>query len=198
MPGPGQISPENLMSLETYAKWRKVHQPEMVALRQLRSVQLGEHLRVQFENEATVRYQIQEMLRVEKIFEEDGIVQEIAAYAPLVPDGSNWKATLLLGYPDAQERQRELAKLIGVASHVFVEVEGHPRIYAIADEDQVRDTATKTSAVHFLRFELDAAMVAFVQAGAGVRLGCDHTHYPMRTDLAAPTLASLAGDFNPS
>ena len=106
----GQISPENLMSLEAYAKWRKVHQPEMVALRRLRSVPLGEHLRVQFENEATVRYQIQEMLRIEKIFEEDGILQEIAAYAPLVPMGHQWKATLLLGYPDAQERQRELAK----------------------------------------------------------------------------------------
>jgi hypothetical protein len=191
-----QISPENLMSLEAYAKWRKVHQPEMVALRRLRSVPLGEHLRVQFENEATVRYQIQEMLRIEKIFEEDGILQEIAAYAPLVPRGHQWKATLLLGYPDAQERQRELAKLVGVASRVFVEVEGHPRVYAIADEDLVRETATKTSAVHFLRFELDAAMAAFVQAGAAVRLGCDHTHYPAHTDVAAPTLASLAGDFN--
>jgi len=192
----GQISPENLMSLEAYAKWRKVHQPEMVALRQLRSVQLGEHLRVQFENEATVRYQIQEMLRIEKIFEEDGILQEIAAYAPLVPNGSNWKATLLLAYPDAHERQRELARLVGVAGRLYVEVEGHPPIYAIADEDLPRETETKTSAVHFLRFELDAAMVAFVQAGAGVRLGCDHTHYPAHTDMAAPTLASLAGDFN--
>ena len=119
-----QISPENLMSLEAYAKWRKVHQPEMVALRRLRSVPLGEHLRVQFENEATVRYQIQEMLRIEKIFEEDGILQEIAAYAPLVPMGHQWKATLLLGYPNAQERQRELAKLVGVASRVFATADG--------------------------------------------------------------------------
>ncbi len=194
----GNIAPENLMSLEAYARWRKVHQAELIALRQLRSVQLGEHLRVQFENEATVRYQIQEMLRIERIFEEDGILHEIAAYAPLVPDGGNWKATLMLEYPDAHERQRELAKLIGVAGRVFVEVEGHPRIYAIADEDQVRETATKTSAVHFLRFELDAAMAAFVQAGAGVRLGCDHTHYPAHMDMPAPTLASLAGDLNPA
>lgn len=192
------ITPDNLMSLEVYAKWRKVHQPELIALRQLRSVQLGEHLRVQFESEATVRYQIQEMLRIERIFEENSILQEIAAYAPLVPDGDNWKATLLLEYPDAHERQRELAKLIGIAGRVFVEVEGHPRIYAIADEDRVRETATKTSAVHFLRFELDAAMAAFVQAGAGVRLGCDHTHYPAHMDVPAPTLASLAGDLNPS
>jgi hypothetical protein len=194
----GKITPENLMSLEAYARWRKVHQRELIALRQLRSVQLGDHLRVQFENEATVRYQIQEMLRIERIFEEDGILQEIAAYAPLMPDGCNWKATLLLEYPDAHERQRELAKLIGVADRMFVEVEGHPRIYAIADEDLVRETSAKTSAVHFLRFELDAAMVAFVQAGAGVRLGCDHTHYPAHMDMPAPTLASLAGDLNPA
>ena len=193
----GHITPENLMSLEAYAKWRKLHQGQMVALRQLRSVTLGEHMRVQFENEATVRYQIQEMLRIEKIFEEDGIAQEIAAYAPLVPNGSQWRATLMLAYPEPQHRQRELAKLVGVASRLFVEVEGHPRVYAIADEDQVRKTETKTSAVHFLRFELDAAMVAFVQAGAGVRLGCDHTHYPAHTDIPAPTLACLAGDFNP-
>lgn len=194
----GNIQPDNLMSLEAYARWRKVHQPELIALRRLRSVQLGHHLRVQFENEATVRYQIQEMLRIEKIFEEEGILQEIAAYAPLVPDGCNWKTTLMLEYPDPHQRQRELAKLIGVAGRMFVEVEGHPRIYAIADEDLVRETETQTSAVHFLRFELDAAMVAFVQAGAGVHLGCDHTHYPMRVEIPAPTLASLAGDFNPS
>ena len=194
----GKISPGNLLSLEAYARWRKVHQRELIALRQLRSVQLGDHLRVQFENEATVRYQIQEMLRIERIFEEDGVLQEIAAYVPLMPDGCNWKATLLLEYPDAHERQRELAKLIGVADRMFVEVEGHPRIYAIADEDLVRETFAKTSAVHFLRFELDAAMVAFVQAGAGVRLGCDHTHYPAHMDMPVPTLASLAGDLNPA
>jgi Protein of unknown function (DUF3501) len=194
----GHISPDNLMSLEAYAKWRKVHQGEMVALRQLRSVNLGEHMRVQFESETTVRYQIQEMLRIEKIFEEDGIAQEIAAYAPLVPQGCQWRATLMMGYPDPQQRQHELAKLVGLASRVFVEVEGHPRLYAIADDDQVRETEVKTSAVHFLRFELDDAMAAAVQAGAGVRLGCDHTHYPAHVDIAAPTLASLAGDFNPA
>lgn len=198
MPTHGRITPDNLMPLEVYARWRQAHQPEMVALRQLRSVQLGEHLRVQFENEATVRYQIQEMLRIERIFEADGIRQEIAVYAPLVPDGGNWKATLLLEYPDAHERQRELSRLLGVASRMFVEVEGHPRVYAMADEDLVRETATKTSAVHFLRFELDAAMVALVQAGAGVRLGCDHTHYPSHMDIPAATLASLAADLNPS
>ena len=193
----GKITPQTLLSLEAYAKWRKVHQPEMVALRQLRSVQLGEHLRVQFENEATVRYQIQEMLRIEKIFEEDAIQQEIAAYASWVPDGCNWKATLMLEYPDAHERQRELTKLVGVAARVFVEVEGHPRIYAIADEDRVRETEAKTSAIHFLRFELDASMATFVQVGAGVRLGCDHTYYPAHVDVPAPTLASLVGDLQP-
>ena len=193
----GTITPQTLLSLEAYAKWRKAHQPEMVALRRLRSVQLGEHLRLQFENEATVRYQIQEMLRIEKVFEEDGILQEIAACSPWVPDGCNWKATLLLEYPDARARQRELAKLVGVASCVFVEVEGHPRIYAIADEDGIQESQARTSAVHFLRCELDSAMATFVQVGAGVRLGCDHTHYPVHMDMPAPTLASLAGDLRP-
>jgi hypothetical protein len=190
----GKITPESLMSLEAYARYRKTHKAEVMAHRKLRSVELGEHMHLQFESETTIRYQIQEMLRIEKIFEEDGILQEIEAYAPLVPDGSNWKATVMLEYPDVNERKRELSRLIGVEDRLFVEVEGQMRVYAIADEDMDRENDEKTSAVHFVRFELTPAMAAAVKAGAGVKLGCDHTNYPAHTSIADATLASLAGD----
>ena len=190
----GKITAETLMSLEAYTKWRKANKPLVIAHRKLRSVMLGEHINVQFESETTIRYQIQEMLRIEKVFEEEGIQQEIEAYAPLVPDGSNWKATMMIEYTDIHERKRELAKLIGVEDRLFVEVEGHARVYAIADEDLDRETEEKTSAVHFVRFELSPTMCAAVKAGAGVKLGCDHTHYPSHLDIPAETLATLAGD----
>ncbi|WP_382321519.1 DUF3501 family protein [Hydrogenophaga sp. UC242_50] len=190
----GRITADSLMSLEAYTKWRKVHKPEIMAHRRLRSVQLGEHLHLQFECETTMRYQIQEMLRIEKIFEEEGIQQEIDAYAPLVPDGTNWKATMMIEYIDINERKRELARLIGVEDRMFVEVEGHARVYAIADEDLDRENDEKTSAVHFVRFELTAPMRAAVLAGAAVKLGCDHTHYPAHLQVPPETLASLAGD----
>jgi hypothetical protein len=190
----GHITPESLMTLEAYTKYRKLHKPDIMAHRKLRSVALGENITLQFESETTVRYQIQEMLRIEKIFEEDGILQEIEAYAPLVPDGSNWKATMLLEYPDINERKRELGRLIGVEDRMFVEVEGQARVYAIADEDLDRENDEKTSAVHFVRFELTAAMCSAVKAGASVKLGCDHTNYPAHLTIAAETLASLAGD----
>ena len=190
----GHITPESLMSLEAYSKYRKAHKADVIAHRKLRSVGLGEHITLQFESEMTIRYQIQEMLRIEKIYEEEGIVQEIDAYAPLVPDGSNWKATMLIEYPDVNERKRELARLIGVEHRMFVEVEGMARVYGIADEDLERSNDEKTSAVHFVRFELNAAMVAAVKAGAGVKLGCDHTHYPAHVAMAPEALASLAAD----
>ena len=184
----------SLMTLEAYARERKRVQAEIIPHRRLRSVQLGDHLNLQFEDERTVRYQIQEMLRVEKIFDEDGIVQEIEAYAPLIPDGGNWKATLLIEYTDPNERRRELARLIGVEDRLFVEVEGHARVYAIADEDLDRENADKTSAVHFVRFEFPRAARDAIRAGASVKLGCDHTNYPSHVSIAADTLASLAGD----
>jgi hypothetical protein len=190
----GNITPESLMSLEAYTKYRKAHKAEVIAHRKLRSVALGEHITLQFESEMTIRYQIQEMLRIEKVFEEEGILQEIDAYAPLMPDGSNWKATMLIEYPDVNERKRELARLIGVEHRMFVEVEGMARVYGIADEDLERSNDEKTSAVHFVRFELVAAMVAAVKAGAGVKLGCDHTHYPAHVLMAPEALASLAAD----
>ncbi len=190
----GKITPENLMSLEAYSKYRKANHVAIMAHRQLRSVHLGDHINLQFESEMTVRYQIQEMLRIEKVFEEEGIIQEIEAYAPLVPDGCNWKATMMIEYPDENERRRELKRLIGVEDRMFIEVEGHARVYAIADEDLDRETDEKTSAVHFVRFELDTAMRKAVLAGAGVKLGCDHTNYPAHTQIEPEALASLASD----
>jgi hypothetical protein len=190
----GNIAPENLMTLEAYSKWRKAHKTDVIAHRKLRSVQLGDHVTVQFESEMSIRYQIQEMLRIEKIFEEEAIQDEIAAYAPLVPDGMNWKATMLIEYPDVNERKRELGRLIGIEDRMFVEVEGHARVYAIADEDLDRENDEKTSAVHFLRFEFTRPMVDAIKAGAGVKLGCDHTNYPAHVQVAPETLASLAGD----
>jgi hypothetical protein len=188
------ITPDSLMSLEAYSKYRKQHQPEIIAHRRLRSVRLGEHVTLQFEDEDTVRYQIQEMLRIEKIFEEEGIQHEIDAYAPLIPDGTNWKATMLIEFPDPHERKRELARLIGIEDRMFVEVEGHPRIYAIADEDLDRENEEKTSAVHFVRFEFPQGAREAVRAGGSVKLGCDHTNYPAHVTIEPDTLASLAGD----
>ena len=190
----GHITAENLMSLEAYSKFRKTHKAEVLAHRKMRSVHLGDHITLQFESETTIRYQIQEMLRIEKIFEEEGIQQEIEAYAPLMPDGSNWKATMLIEYPDVNERKRERARLIGVEDRMFIEAEGHARVYAIADEDLDRENDEKTSAVHFVRFEFPSATKAAIQAGAAVKLGCDHTNYPAHTQISAEALASLAGD----
>jgi hypothetical protein len=188
------ITRDSLLTLEAYSKVRKTDKPQMIAHRRLRSVRLGEHINVQFEDEQTIRRQIQEMLYIEKIFDDEGIQSEIDVYAPLMPDGTNWKATMLIEYPDVHERKRELARLIGVEDRMFVEVEGHPRIYAIADEDLDRETDEKTSSVHFLRFEFPDAARQVVRAGASVKLGCDHTHYPAHVVIAPETLASLAGD----
>ena len=190
----GNITMESLMSLEAYTKYRKANKPAIMAHRKLRSVRLGENINLQFESEITIRYQIQEMLRIEKVFEEEGIQQELDAYVPLMPDGSNWKANMLLEYHDVNERKRELARLIGVEDQLFVEVEGHARVYDIADEDLERENDEKTSAVHFVRFEFTPVMCAAIKAGAGVKLGCDHTHYPAHTMIAPETMASLAGD----
>ena len=188
------ITRDSLLTLEAYSKVRKTIRAEAIAHRKLRSVALGEHITLQFEDEQTIRRQIQEMLHIEKIFDEEGILSEIEAYAPLIPDGSNWKATMLIEYPDPHERKRELARLIGVEDRMFVEVEGQPRVYAIADEDLDRENDEKTSSVHFVRFEFPKAAREAVRAGASAKLGCDHTNYPAHVTIAADTLASLAGD----
>lgn len=187
----------DLMTLEAYSKFLKANKPQLIAHRKLRKVLLGEHFMIQFEDEQTVRYQIQEMLRVEKVFEEQGIQDELDAYNPLIPDGTNWKATMLIEYGDVNERKRELARLIDCEDCMFVEVEGQARVYAIADEDLDRETEEKTSAVHFLRFEFTAQMRSALLAGAGVKLGCDHTNYPQHCDITPETLASLVKDIRP-
>jgi hypothetical protein len=189
------ITRDNLLTLEAYARIRRSSRPEAIAHRRQRSVALGDHVTLQFEDEQTIRRQIQEMLHIEKIFDDVGIQSEIDAYAALVPDGSNWKATLLIEYPDPHERKRELARLIGIEDRMVVEVEGQPpRIYAIADEDLERENDEKTSAVHFVRFEFNPAQRQAIRAGAAVKLGCDHTHYPAHLTLAPEVLALLAGD----
>jgi len=184
----------DLMTLESYSKFLKANKPQLIAHRRLRTVHLGEHFTILFEDDQTIRYQIQEMLRVEKIFEEEGIQQELDAYNPLIPDGTNWKATMMIEYADINERKRELARLIDCEDRMFVEVEGQPRVYAIADEDLDRETAEKTSAVHFLRFEFTAPMRAALLAGAGAKLGCDHRNYPQHCEINPETLASLVTD----
>jgi hypothetical protein len=188
------IHRDSLLTLEAYAKVRKTMRAQAIAHRKLRSVALGEHVTLQFEDEQTIRRQIQEMLHIEKTFDEDGIRSEIDAYAPLVPDGSNWKATMLIEYPDPHERKRELARLIGVEDRMFVEVEGQGRVYAIADEDLERENDEKTSSVHFVRFEFSDKQREAIRAGAAVKLGCDHRNYPSHVQIAPQTLASLAGD----
>jgi len=172
-----RIVRETLMSLEAYAKARKDFRAKVLAHKKPRTVHLGEHVTLIFEDELTVRYQVQEMLRIEKIFEEDGIQDELAAYNPLVPDGSNFKATMLLEYEDVDERHRELGRLKGIEDRVYIQVEGCARVFAIADEDLDRENDEKTSSVHFLRFELTAEMKAALKYGVGLGMGVDHPNY---------------------
>ena len=190
-----QISPDTLMPLEVYAKARPEFRAKVIAHKQNRKIQLGENITLIFEDELTIRYQVQEMLRVERIFEEEGILDELGAYNPLVPDGSNWKATMMIEYPDENERRSRLAELIGVEDKVWVQVAGCDRIYAIADEDLERETAQKTSSVHFLRFELAATMVAALRSGAALAMGVDHPNYAATVErVADATRASLIAD----
>ena len=190
------ITRENIMTLEAYSKYRKENKADIMAHRQLRSVRLGEHLNMQFESELTIRYQIQEILRVEKQFEEQGIQDELDAYAPLVPDGSNWKATMLIEYTDVEERKIALTKLIGIEDMTYIEVDGFKRVYAISDEDLERETDVKTSAVHFCRFEFNEAAKKAIKYGAAVKLGCDHPNYKMIVLIPLNQLESLREDLN--
>uniref|UniRef100_UPI004048D013 DUF3501 family protein n=1 Tax=Orrella sp. TaxID=1921583 RepID=UPI004048D013 len=193
----GKITRESLMSLEAYHKARPEMRQKAMAERRFRSVHLGEHIVLIFENELLMRYQIQEMLRVEKVFEEEGIMEEIEAYDPLVPDGSNFKATMQIEYINEADRKIALGKLVGVEHRIFVQVEGQARVYAIADEDLERSTDVKTAAVHFLRFELNDEMKKSLKSGAQLMVGCDHKEYPMHVDaLPDATLASLVSDLS--
>ena len=191
------ITRDSLMTLEAYAKARPAIRAEVMAQKKLRRVALGEHLLLIFENEVLIRYQIQEMLRVEKIFEEDGIVHEMESYAPLVPDGSNFKVTLQIEYADEAQRRAMLAKLKGVEDRVWVRVAGFDPVFAIADEDLERENEEKTSAVHFLRFELSTGMIAAAKTGAAISVGVDHPEYEANTGaLPEAVRASLASDLH--
>ncbi len=172
-----RITRESLMTLEAYAKARPAFRAKVLAHKRARTVHLGEHVTLVFEDELTMRYQIQEMLRIEKTFEEEGIQDELDTYNPTVPDGRNFKATMLLEYENVDERRAALARLKGIEDRVWVQVEGCPKVYAIADEDLERENAQKTSAVHFLRFELTAEMAAALKYGVGLGLGVDHPQY---------------------
>jgi hypothetical protein len=172
-----RITRESLLTLEAYAKARKDFRARVIAHKKARTVHLGEHVTLLFEDELTIRYQVQEMLRIEKTFEEAGIEDELAAYNPLVPDGSNFKATMLIEYEDVEERKEALARLRGIEAQVYVQVEGCARVHAIADEDLPRENEEKTSAVHFLRFELTPEMVAALKYGVGLAIGVDHPAY---------------------
>jgi hypothetical protein len=190
-----RITPESLLSLEAYSKARAEYRARVMAHKKSRIVHLGGHVTLIFEDEVTIRYQVQEMLRAERVFEEAGIADELDAYNPLVPDGSNWKATMMIEYPEADERRVMLGRLIGIEDRVWVQVRGSPRVYAIADEDLERETGEKTSSVHFLRFELEAPMFAALRAGAALAVGVDHPHYSVAVDaLDADVRASLISD----
>jgi len=172
-----KLRQEDLFSLEQYAKSRAEFRPRVIEHKRNRTMQCGPNATWCFEDRLTVQYQVQEMLRIERIFEPEGIADELAAYNPLIPDGSNWKVTLLIEYPDVDKRRVALGQLKGIEDRCWVQVAGHERVYAVADEDLERENDEKTSSVHFLRFELAPAMVAAAKGGAAVSIGMDHDAY---------------------
>ena len=188
------IKRDSLLSLEAYARERNAFRARVIEHKKRRSVHLGSHIKLQFEDELTVRYQVQEMLRIERIFEEAGIQGELDAYNPLVPDGTNWKATMLIEYPDVEERKGMLERLKGIEREVWVQVQGCSGVHAIADEDLERETEEKTSSVHFLRFELTPEMCQALRKGAAVSVGVDHPEYRARIELPSEVRAALAAD----
>ncbi len=190
-----KLSPADLFSLERYARERAAIRATVLEHKRDRQIPVGPNATWLFEDRITVQYQVQEMLRAERIFEPEGIADELAAYNPLIPDGRNWKVTLLIEFPDVPERQRELAKLKGVEDRCWVQVAGSERVFAIADEDLERENDEKTSSVHFLRFELTPEMIATLRSGAALGLGVDHEHYRhAMTAVRDGTLKSLLAD----
>jgi hypothetical protein len=190
-----KVTRDSLMTLEAYSKARTDFRKKVLEHKKLRTIALGDHVTLLFEDELTVRYQIQEMLRVEKIFDEDGIQHEIDSYNPLIPEGNNFKATMLIEYTDEIVRRKMLTQLKGIERKVFVQVEGAKKVYAIADEDLERENEDKTSAVHFLRFQLDADMVKSLQYGVALSMGVDHDNYvAMLTPLPTPNHQALLRD----
>lgn len=186
----------DLLKLEEYAEQRNAFRARVLAHKKLRTVHLGPHLTLLFEDRLTVQYQVQEMLRIERIYEKAGIREELAAYNPLIPDGANWKATCLIEYEDAVERARRLGELRGIERLIWAKVEGDAPVNAIADEDLEREDSDKTSAVHFLRFELSSAQIARLRAGAALSFGSDHPAYRFEVELTAPVRQALLADLD--
>ncbi len=190
-----KLTREDLYSLEDYAANRDEYRKKIMAHKKNRRLELGDNILLSFEDREIMQYQVQEMLKAEKIFEAEGIEQELAAYNPLIPDGTNWKATMLIQYPDVEERQKQLAKLIGIEYKIWMQVEGFDKIYAIADEDLERDNAEKTSAVHFMRYELESDMINAAKSGAAISAGVEHENYQARlSPLPTNVRDSLAND----
>ena len=192
-----KLRPEDLFSLEQYARQRPEFRPKVLAHKRNRTLQCGRNATWCFEDRLTVQYQVQEMLRIERIFEPEGIADELSAYNPLIPDGTNWKVTLLIEYPDVNERRVALAGLKGVEDRCWVRVAGHERVFAVADEDLERENEQKTSSVHFLRFELTPPMVASAKGGAAIAIGMDHENYrhsvdPLPADVRDALVRDLA------
>ena len=191
-----KIARDSLLTLEAYARGRADFRARVLAHKKPRTVHLGDRVTLIFEDELTIRYQIQEMLRIEKAFEEAGIQDELDAYNPLVPDGSNLKATMLLEYEDPDERRRALAQLKGVEDRVWMQVDGFEKVQAIADEDLERENEEKTSSVHFLRFEFTPPMIAALKSGARLGVGVDHPDYQTHIRaLPEPARVALLADF---
>lgn len=186
----------DLMSLEQYAQQRAAFRSRVLAHKRDRHVEIGDHARLYFEDRLTVQYQIQEMLRIERIFEPEAIDAELRAYNPLIPDGHNWKATLMLEYEDVEERRIALAQLRGIAERVWVQVGGGARVFAVADEDMGRDSDEKTASVHFLRFDLPAAVIAAARAGGAVVAGIDHPHYHHTVTVSETVRRALVADLS--
>ena len=192
-----KLTRADLYSLEQYAGKRPDIRAQVMAHKKNRKVHIGPVATLYFEDRMTMQYQIQEMLRVERIFEAGGIEEELDAYNPLIPDGSNWKATFMIEEPDVEKRPALLASLIGIEDRVWVRVDGNEQVFAITDEDMDRDTEEKTSAVHFMRFELSEKMVADLKRGASLGVGIDHRHYTYEIEpLAGPIRESLLADLD--
>ncbi len=192
-----KLAPQDLMSLEQYSRERKDFRSRIIAHKKARQLGVGPNTTWCFEDRLTIQYQIQEMLRTERIFEAEGIADELGAYNPLIPDGRNWKVTLLVEFPDAEIRRVRLGELKGVEDRCWVQVADYSRVFAIADEDLDRENEEKTSSVHFLRFELTDPMVASLRAGAPLSVGIDHPAYPHSIDsVPDPVRSSLIADFS--
>ena len=194
-PTHGALTAEDLMSLERYARERAAFRARVLEHKRGRTIAVGPNMTWVFEDRLTIQYQVQEMLRIERIFELEGIQEELDAYNPLIPDGGNWKATMMIEFPDPAERAAALARLRGIEDRCYVAVAGQPRAEAIADEDLERENAEKTSAVHWIRFEIPRAARDAIRAGAAVAVGVDHPAYRHECRLPAATVASLARDF---